>query len=264
MENYLVFLGTGGGRSVLYAQARATGGIYVSLDDLRFVIDPGPGSLVWFRKLKLKEPHGILLSHLHIDHSNDVNVYLDGMKDPFLVAERHCIEPNDFYPVVSRYHQEKVKNLYKVSPGDEVNLPNDIKVYVTKADHYVPTVGFKIVGSRTIGYPSDGPYFSGEEKPFENCDVLILHTLAPHGEKPMPKKHMTIDGAIEFINNLKNKPKLVILSHFSFWILRANVNVQAKIVEKATGVRTIPAEDFMRIDLDSLKEETKGLEDFIR
>ncbi len=264
MKNYLVFLGTGGGRSVLYAQVRATGGIYVSLDDLRFIIDPGPGSLVWFRKLKLPEPHGILLSHLHIDHSNDVNVYLDGIKDPFLVAERHCVEQSeDRYPVVSKYHLKKVKSLMIVDPGSKVELPNGIKVETTKADHYVPTVGFKISGSRIIGYTSDGPYFEGQEKPFEGSDIMIMNVLAPHGEKPLPKKHMTLDGAISFINNLNDKPKLVILSHFSFWILRADVYKQAKIMERETGVKTIPADDFMKIDIDSLEKLKHDLKDFI-
>lgn len=264
-ENYLVFLGTGGGRSVLYAQVRATGGIYVSLDGLRFIIDPGPGSLVWFRKLKLPEPHGIFLSHLHVDHSNDVNVYLDGIKEPFLIAEEHCVkDTGEYYPVVSKYHQEKVKQLWTVKPGEKIKLMNDIEVETTKTDHYVPNVGFKIKGSVTIGYPSDGPYFDGQEKPFEGCDVIIMNVLAPKGEKPLPKKHMTIDGAITFINRLKEKPKLIVLSHFSFWILRAGVNQQAKIVERKTNVRTITAEDFMSLDLNSLKEEARGLQEFIK
>lgn len=262
-ENYIVFLGTGGGRSVLYKQVRATGGIYVSLDGLRFIIDPGPGSLVWFRKLKLPEPHGILLSHLHIDHSNDANVFLDGIKEPFLIAEEHCVKTNEFYPVISKFHQEKTKKLWAVKPGQKIELSNGIVVETTKTNHYVPNVGFKISGSRVIGYPSDGPYFDGQEKPFEGCDLLIMNVLAPHGEKPMPKKHMTLDGAITFVNRLRNKPKLIILSHFSFWILRAGVKQQAKIMERETGIKTIAAEDFMRVDLNNLETKREGLKEFI-
>ena len=56
----------------------------------------------------------------------------------------------------------------------------------------------------------------------------------------------------ELIKAIKNKPKLVVISHFSFWMLRANVCALARIIQDETGVKTRPAEDFMQIDLDTL------------
>jgi len=54
------------------------------------------------------------------------------------------------------------------------------------------------------------------------------------------------------LKKIKNKPRLVVIQHFSFWMLDADVKKQAKIIEKATGINTIAAEDFMRLDLDAL------------
>ncbi|MBI2076587.1 MAG: MBL fold metallo-hydrolase [Candidatus Aenigmarchaeota archaeon] len=254
MPNRLIFLGTGGGRHVMLAQVRKTGGIYVELDGKKFVIDPGPGSLVNARRIKLNPENwnGLFLSHVHPDNSSDADVLLDGMKEPFIVAERHCVKPSrDFYPIVSKYHQEKA-NVYAVKEGDRIKV-NGFDVFVTKADHYDPTAGFVIKGSKTIGYAADGVYYKGQERQFSDCDVLILNVLVPTKMKTEPHKHMSVDEAIKMVKKAKNKPKLIVIQHFSFWMLRADVYVQAKIIEKGTGIKTVAAEDFMEIDLDTLK-----------
>ena len=254
MPNRLIFLGTGGGRHVMLAQVRKTGGIFVELDEKKFIIDPGPGSLVNARQIKLNPEawNGIFLSHLHPDNSSDADALLDGMKEPFIVAERHCIKPSkDFYPCISKYHQEKA-TVYAVKSGDRIKA-NGFDILVTKADHYGPTVGFVINGSKAIGYTADGVYYKGQEKHFSDCDILILNVLVPSGMKTEPHKHMSVDEAVEMVKKIKSKPKLIVIQHFSFWMLRANVYEQAKIIERETGVRTLAAEDFMEIDLDKLE-----------
>ena len=260
--NFMIFLGTGGGGKVVFSQARASGGLYFNMESVKFLIDPGPGSLVNMRSLKLKDPDGILLSHLHPDHSTDANMILDGLKNSFLIAEEHCLKISKrYYPCISKYQQSLVKFLKPVKAGDVVKIPeSEIRIEVTKADHYVPSVGFKIIGSKTIGYPCDGSYFSGQERQFEKCDAIIFNVLVPHGKVPMEHKHMSVDNVITFLKKLEHKPELVIIQHFSFWMLKSNVYEQAKIIEKNAGIKTIAAKDFMKINLDLLKEEKKGLE----
>ena len=263
IENVLTFLGTGGGGSVVYSQARASGGMHLALDGKIFIIDPGPGSIVWFRKMKLKEPNILLISHLHQDHCTDANVYIDGMKEPIVIAEKHCIEISEYYPCISKYHQERAKLIYKVSGGEEIEIPgSNIKVFVTKSNHYVPAVGFKIAGSKVIGYVGDGSYFENMEKQFEGCNLIIMNILVPYGEKEEEKKHMSIEGAIKFVNGLEKKPELLIIQHFSFWVLRSNIYKQARILEEKTNIKTIPAKDFMQIDLNSLKPIETSLSRF--
>ncbi|MFH0832464.1 MAG: MBL fold metallo-hydrolase [Candidatus Aenigmatarchaeota archaeon] len=258
VANRMVFLGTGGGKNVMFTQVRKTGGIFVELDGTRFIIDPGPGSLVNAQKLglTLQKLDGILLSHLHPDHSTDANALLDGIRDPILIAEEHCLKPKDrYYPCVSKYHQEKSK-VKAMKKGKKTKIKNLI-VEAVNADHYVPTIGFKIKGSKTIGYASDGTYFKGQEKYFENCDLLILNVLVPKEEKAEPHWHMSVENAIEMLNKIKKKPRLVVIQHFSFWMLRANVANQAKIMEEETGVKCIPAEDFMELNLNTLSTKKR-------
>lgn len=255
---------------MMVAQVRATGGIFVDLDDVNFVIDPGPGSLAHARALGIdvEKYNGLMISHLHPDNCSDTNVLADGMKDAFIIAEEHCILPMEkmkkksqkfkWYPIVSYYHQSHTKHLHPAKHGDVIKL-GALEIEVYKSTHYDPTVGYKIKHPKmTIGYPADGPYYKGQEKNFDGCHVLILNVLVPKGVKTDVKKHMGIDDAITLINSMQNKPRLIIMQHFSFWMIRSNLWKQAKILQDATKVKVIHAEDFMQINLDTF--ETKMLE----
>ncbi|MBI2970999.1 MAG: MBL fold metallo-hydrolase [Candidatus Aenigmarchaeota archaeon] len=260
--NRLVFLGTGGGKNVMFTQARKTGGIYIELDNVKMILDPGPGSLVNARKLKLHPErwNALLLSHLHPDHATDANVYLDGMQEAVLVAEEHCVLQNkkwqgrkyDYYPCISLYHRNRVKEVHAVVPKDKVTL-GPLALAAVKTDHYDPTVGFRIDGSRSIGYAADGTYYKGQEKRFDGCNVLILNVLVPKGVQAKKHWHMGVDDAVVMVRKMRQKPKLVVIQHFSFLMLRNDVRAQAKHIEKETGVRTIAAEDFMEINLDGME-----------
>lgn len=265
--NQIIFLGTGGGRSVMFSQARRTGGIFIELDKTRLLIDPGPGCLTTAKELgvSLRSIDALLVSHLHPDHSTDANAVIDGHagdENFVLIAEKHVVNPTkDTYPVISKYHQNMCKK-YSVGPGEKIKTKN-LVISTTPARHLAPTVGFRICGSKTISYPCDGSYFKGQEKYYENSDIIILNVLAPFPNKKKMPKHMDVEDAIKLINAIKNKPKLVIIQHFSFYMLRADVRKQAKLIEKQTGVRCVPAKDGMKLDIDSLNIEKKGLEKFI-
>lgn len=256
-KNKIVFLGTGGGKNVMFRQVRRTGGIYINLDGNEIILDPGPGSLVNARLLKLKpENFSIaLLSHNHPDHNTDINVYLDGMKNPVLVAEKSCLKPSkDYYPCVSKYHQ-KLAQTITAEPGKKISM-NNIEIVPVKAEHYAPCVGFRINGTVNIGYAANGTYYKGQEKHFDGCDILILDVLVPLGKEPMKEKHMGTGQAAELVSRMKSKPKLVIIQHFSFWMLRSGVHAQAQYIEKKAGVKTIAAEDFMEADLEKFTAKT--------
>lgn len=285
----LVFLGTGGGRHMMLSQVRKTGGIFFDLDKVKFILDPGPGSVVHAVNLDLKPEKwdGVLLSHLHPDHAADVNVYLDGMEKPFIIAEEHCLlekksvrgkDDFDYFPCVTVFHQEK-SQVHPVKHGSVVGV-NGVKFAAIKANHYIPTVGFRIIGSQTdassttsggrqsssavqpfdIGCTSDGSYYKGMEKHYDGCKVLIINVVIPKGKKSTKPGYMSVDGIITLLNQMKNKPSLVILTHLGFWMLRSNMWKQEKIIQDATKVRTIHAEDFMSLDINALStSQLKGV-----
>ena len=81
--NKMKFLGTAGARFVVTRQLRKSGGIWLTLDDTNILIDPGPGSLnrCFSSKPKLNplDLDGIILTHRHLDHSNDINIIIEAM-----------------------------------------------------------------------------------------------------------------------------------------------------------------------------------------
>lgn len=258
----LIFLGTGGGRHVMSSQVRKSGGLFFDLEAIKFIVDPGPGSLVHAVSLGLKPEkwNGIVLSHFHIDHSTDANALLDGMKNPFLIAEEHCLptykakKGENPFKCIAPYYMDKVK-VYPAEPGDKFKI-EDIEFTAIRADHYDPTVGFRIVDQQNqkvdIGYTSDGTYYKGMEKNYEGCKLLIMNVLVPKGQTVERRKHMNVDSVITFLHAMKQKPPLVVLHHLSFWMMRSNLWKQEKIIQDATKVRTIHAEDFMSVDLQTL------------
>ena len=81
--NKIKFLGTAGARFVVSKQLRSSGGLWLTVDDTNVLIDPGPGSLVRCLvsrpKLNPMDLDGIILTHRHLDHSNDINIMIEAM-----------------------------------------------------------------------------------------------------------------------------------------------------------------------------------------
>ncbi len=255
--NRIVFLGTGGGGAgFMSRQVFCTGGKYIELDGVKMILDPGPGTLVYsnYTDIDLTSLDGALLSHLHPDHSTDINAVLDGIEqDHFMIAERSCLKPTkDYYPCVTKYHQKTTKYLFAAKPNQKIKIAG-LTIKTTKADHYSPSVGFRIEGSKIIGYPSDGAYHPSQSKLFSGCDVLVLNALVPSGEKSWPHGHLSVDDTVTMLRKMKKKPKLTVLQHFGFWMLKHGIDAQANIVKKRARCSVIPAKDFMEVNVNTLK-----------
>lgn len=255
--NKLVFLGTGCGSKNMLTQEIATSALYFDYDGLKFILDPGPGTLINAKKynINILDLDGILISHPHPDHCTDANAILTGFgydkRERFLIANRSCLEmTKNSWPCVSKYHISLPKTVKSMNVGDKIKI-KDVSFETTESRHYDCGMGFKISGSRNIGYVGDGNYFNGQEKQYKGCELLIFNVLVPFAYKERFAQHMNTEGVISFLE--KYKPKLAIIQHFSEKILAAGIDKQARIIEEKTGVRTVAARDGMAIDLYKLK-----------
>jgi len=83
--DFIKFLGTAGARFVMIKQLRASGGLWIAYKGTNILIDPGPGSIVRCAtsrpKLDPGKLDGIILTHRHLDHANDVNVMIEAMTE---------------------------------------------------------------------------------------------------------------------------------------------------------------------------------------
>jgi phosphoribosyl 1,2-cyclic phosphodiesterase len=254
----ILFLGTGGARFVVARQIRASGGMWMRFGPTQLHVDPGPGALV--RALSHVPPcnprelSGIILSHKHLDHANDVNVMIEAMtsggfrRRGTLLAPRDALEGE---PVVLPYAQRFVEQIaiarerggpYRIG---EVEIRTSIKHV-----HAVETYGLHFRhGDRTVSYLPCGRFFDGlaEDYALHEPDVLVINVL--RYRDGMDVDHMTFDQARKVIAAVR--PRVAVLQHFGTKMLEQNPPRLARELEDELGIRTIAAYDNMRLDVDT-------------
>ncbi|MCX9010715.1 MAG: MBL fold metallo-hydrolase [Candidatus Methanoperedens sp.] len=255
--SYVIFLGTGGGRMVVLNQMRHSGGFWLRLGDVNVLQDPGPGCLVMVHKQRLKPGSldAIVLSHRHIDHSNDINVMTEAMTYGGFEHRGRLIVPADCLnsdPVVLQYVRPFTE-ITEIREGMEIELGKIRIGFPLKNMHPVETYGaiYKF-GSRRLGYIPDTEYFPGLVEAYRGVDFLIINVVRMTTDRKI--RHLNINEAAELINAIR--PKKAILTHFGLQVLKAMPEAQAKRISERTGVEVIAAYDGLRVDLEE-KESLK-------
>ncbi|MEW6685298.1 MAG: MBL fold metallo-hydrolase [Candidatus Edwardsbacteria bacterium] len=249
--NRIVFLGTGGARIVVFKQIRASGGIWLELDDTNLLLDPGPGSLVRIinskHKLDPTKLEAIILSHKHLDHSADVNVMIEAMteggfkKRGTIFAPKDAFEENVILEYLHSYVLETVMlkegGIYKIG---QINFATPKKHIHGNAE----TFGMKFnFSGGIISYVVDTRYFEELTKIYK-ADYLILNVVRL---KPSNLDHLCIDDVRTIIRTIK--PKLAILTHFGMTLLKAKPWEVAKQLSDETGIEVKAASDGMEVVL---------------
>jgi ribonuclease BN (tRNA processing enzyme) len=245
----VTFLGTGGGRMVVLNQMRKSGGFWLKLDDVNILHDPGPGSLVMVHHLGLKprDLDAIILSHRHIDHSNDVNVMTEAMTGGGFSPGGHLIVPSDCLfpdPVILQYLRPFVE-IIEIKKGLEMTI-KDIRInFPIENKHPVETYGvIYTIRSGRLGYIPDTEYFPELVQAYAGVDYLIINVVRMKTDKRI--RHLNMDEAAEIINKIR--PKKAILTHFGLQVLKSSPMRQAKIISEKTGIDVIAAHDGVTIN----------------
>ena len=251
--NKIKFLGTAGARFVVTRQLRKSGGIWLTLDDTNVLIDPGPGSLIRCLSSKPKlnpmDLDGIILTHRHIDHSNDINLMIEAMTNGGFKKKGVVFAPKDALeedPVILRYVRNYVDKIEVLKEKGNYEIGNISFSTPIKHDHGVETYGLNIYGKNNfISIITDTKYFKNLESHYKG-DILIINLVLM--EKKDYIYHLSLDDAEKIIS--ANKPKLSIISHFGMTIIKAKPWGIAEKLTQKLGVKVIAASDGMEIDLD--------------
>jgi len=255
---WVKFLGTAGARFVVIKQLRASGGLWLNIENTNILIDPGPGCLVKCNSSKPRlDPtrlDAIILTHRHLDHSNDVNIMIEAMtnggfkKKGTLYAPRDALEGDD--PIVLKYTRDMVEDIELLHEKGTYQIKNVTFETPIKHIHGVETYGLNFKnkkGKIFLSIISDTRYFDDLEK-FYRGEILIINVVR---FKPMKNvDHLCIADAERIIE--ENKPKLAILTHFGMTMLREKPWEIAESLSKKLGLKIIAANDGMKIDLENI------------
>lgn len=248
--NKLVFLGTGAGDVSMLSQKVRTSALYFEFDGLKFILDPGPGTIVNANqnKINLLELNGLIITHPHPDHYADANCLIDALRKQgtFLIAGKKCLfESENYFPCINKFQQTIPDKVFGVEHEDKVTIGR-LSFKAIKNNHLDCGLGIKMIGSRKIGYVGDGT-LKGLEKFYQDMDMLIFNVLVPYGKSTMFGIHTSVNEIIEFLKD--TKPKRAIIQHFSKEMIESGIDNQAKVIEEKSGFITIAAKDGMVVNL---------------
>jgi len=251
------FLGTAGARFVVSRQVRASGGLWFTLDDANFLVDPGPGTLVKCAASKPKlDPttlDGIILTHRHLDHSADVNVMIEAMTQGGFKKKGELFAPGDALdqdPIVLRYLRHFVEKIHTLKQGGDYSLGKVTFTTPVRHIHGVETYGIRFKSSKyVISLIVDTKFFPGLSKHYTESDLLIVNVVR-HEATGMSLRvdHLNLEDVKIIVGEIK--PKLAIITHFGMTMVRAKPWEIADQLADELGVRVIAARDGMDFKLD--------------
>jgi phosphoribosyl 1,2-cyclic phosphodiesterase len=253
MEGFIKFFGTGGARFVAASQIRATGGLWLNYRDTDLFIDPGPGAVVRIHASKDHfEPgrlDGIILTHKHLDHSNDVNIMIEAMTDGGFRKRGTLFCPEDAVsvdPVVFKYARDFVEKIEFLKEKKSYTIKDITFTTPVRHVHGVETYGLIFHLNRTIGLISDTRFF--EELPdFYRTDYLIVNVLRTDPKGPSRVlDHLSLKEFAAIITRVK--PKMAIMTHFGLTMIQGKPHILAEQLTRETGIEVVAAYDGMKLD----------------
>ena len=264
----IIFLGSAGGSAVVSKQLRASGGIILQVEDLQFHIDPGPGALIKAKEFGINVHHtsAILVSHNHVNHCNDLNAVIDAMTHSgiehrgVLLGSKSALQQfDDNRPCVTKHHQNLVEKIIPLEKNHKVGIEL-VEVNALSAEHTDQhALGFKFFCPKfTLSYTGDTIVTDQLLDELAGTDLLILNVPYPGNQA----KGMNLDteAAIKMISHVR--PRLAILTHFGLEMLKADPLMEAREVQRITGVQTIAAKDGLVISPEGYAQYTSPVKGF--
>lgn len=264
----IVFLGTGGGRFNLIEQKRRTGGFRIN-GSMNFHVDPGPGALAACHAFR-QDPRSadfIIATHNHIDHVNEAGLIIEAItqgkwpkKSGGIISSKSVLVSDEYGErAISTYHTDLLAKKIIAIPGKSATLSlrgKRAKIkFVPVAHEDLTGFGFvlEMDGAR-IGYTSDTEYYQGISAHFAGCDILVANNLKSARDSVPGHLH----SAHTSLLFSEAKPKLGVLTHLGLSLIKGNPSLEAKKIEKQSGVRTIAAVDGLRINAKTLADCVMG------
>jgi len=264
----ILFLGTAGSSAVVTKQLRSSGGIILCVEDLQFLIDPGPGAITKAREYGVNLHHNtaILVSHNHLNHCNDLNAVIDAMTHSgieqrgIILGSKSVLQTQEnSHPYLTKHHQNLAEKIIPMEKNHKVGIEL-IEINALSTEHTDETaIGFKFFCPKfTLSYSGDTKLTPQLLEELTGTDILVLNVPYPGSSG----KGMNLDteAAIKIVSHVR--PKLAVLTHFGLEMLRADPIQEAREVQRITGVQTIAAKDGLLISPQSYERSKSPIKGY--
>ena len=262
--DYVKFIGTAGARFVVIKQLRSSGGLWLSLQGLNILVDPGPGALVRCLssrpKLDPETLDAVIVTHRHLDHANDVNVIVEAMTKGGFVKRGHLFAPEDALqerePVLQSYLHNSLAGIHCLKEGGVYTLQGGEGQFsfTTPVRHHHPveTYGLKFnLPYGSLGLIADTAYFP-ELAQHYRCDFLILNVVVNQDYTRSRIYHLNFMQAKELIRQIN--PRAAIMTHFGMTMLKEKPWLLAEKAAQEMGIQVVAAWDGMLWKLPPLQD----------
>jgi ribonuclease BN (tRNA processing enzyme) len=255
-NNYIQFLGTAGSRWVVARQLRSSAGIYLNLCGQKVYLDPGPGALV---RCNMVDPpidpsylDGLIVTHNHIDHCNDINIMIDAMtaggfnRGGALFAPKSCLEGENC--ILLNYLRPFLDTVVTLAPSQEYRLGELRFSTSIPHDHGPEVFGITcFVGEYKVAFLVDTKFFPELPADYAGVDLLIINVTFLD-RPPHPKiLHLSTHDVKDIVRGAA--PKRVILTHFGTSMLEAGPHSVAAQLTDELGVEIVAADDGMVVPI---------------
>jgi len=253
-KDFIKFLGTAGARFVVARQLRSSAGVFLSLKGSNIILDPGPGTLVRCASSRPPIDPGkldcIILTHLHIDHSNDVNIMVDAMTHGGMKKRGVLFAPEEALSgdttIVWKYLREFLDRIITLKENEEYRI-GEVRFSTTiRHKHRVETYGIKFnLDGQLLSFMVDTEYFPEIIDSYKDSDTLVMNVVRYSKKDDVP--HLSIDDVKEILQKIR--PKRAILTHFGMTMLKARPWEVAKRLSEELGMEILSASDGMVVEV---------------
>ncbi len=252
-QNFIKFIGTAGARFVTISQTRASGGTWVSFEGTNILVDPGPGSLVKCLeatpRLDPATLDAIIVTHKHIDHSNDINIIVEAMTKGGSQKRGIVFLPGDMLggdSIFLQYAQKLPERIVSLKEKEKYQVGRISFTAPLKHTHsMVETYGLKFTfGGKTVSFIIDTKY-SKELAGAYKADVVIINTVFIDPLEHVD--HLSVKEAGRIISEMR--PQKAILTHFGRDVLKYGPEELSKALARECGIEVMAAQDGMSLAL---------------
>ena len=253
MEGFVRFIGTGGARFVVANQMRSTAGLWLHYRDTNIYIDPGPGAMVRLRPfrdhLQPTQLDGIILTHTHLDHANDINVLVEAMTSGGFNKKGVLFCPEDALgndTLILKYVRNSLGSVELLKEHGEYRLKDVAFSVPVKHIHPVETYGLVFHLNKKVGLIADTRFFQDLPDHYQ-VDILIVNVLRVEPILRCDRvDHLSLADFNTIIRRIR--PEVAIMTHFGMSMIRERPHLLAKVIKEETGLEVVAAYDGMQWD----------------